>query len=139
MQSNINIIVMLMSFTIANTLYVCNLWSIKCYAAEMRFCFSAANMASIDTYTTIGITIVISFVVFFSLGVLVAICIGCMVKTRSKFKVTLPHPVLEPSMYEIIETDQKKTTSMKIEANSAYGTAEYITCPQLGERETCCL
>eukprot|EP00731_Ephydatia_muelleri_P003888 Em0002g64a len=81
------------------------------------------DMASIDTYTTIGITIVISFVVFFSLGVSLATCIGCMMKTRSKVKVTLPHPALEPSTYEMIETDQKKTTSIKIEANSAYGTA----------------
>ena len=79
-------------------------------------------MVSIATSTIIGITIVISFVVFFSLGVLVATCIGYMVKKRSK--VTLHHPALEPSVYEIIETDQKKITAIKVEANSAYGTAK---------------
>ena len=90
----------------------------------MFFFFPAANLASIDTYTTIGITIVISFVVFFSLGVLVTTCISCMVKTRSK--VTLHHldPALEPSVYEMIETDQKKIKAIALEANSAYGIAK---------------
>ena len=80
------------------------------------------SMASIDNYTIIGITIVISFVVFFSLGVLVTTSIGCMVKKRSK--VTLHHPALEPSVYEMINKDQKKTTTIDMEANSAYGTAK---------------
>ena len=86
-------------------------------------CFlSAANVASIDTYTIIGITIVISFVVFFSLGVLVTTCIGYMVKTRTK--VTLHHPALERSVFEMIETDQKKIKAIELEVNSAYGTAK---------------
>ena len=80
------------------------------------------SMASIDTYTIIGITIVISFVAFFSLGVLVTTFIGCMVKKRSK--VTLHHPALEPSVYEMIDTDQKKTITIDRETNSAYGTTK---------------
>ena len=83
---------------------------------------SAANMASIDTYIIIGITIAISFVVFFSLGVLVTTCIGCMVKTRSK--VTLHHPAMESTTYEMIESMQKKITAIEVEPNSAYGTAK---------------
>ena len=89
----------------------------------MRFGFSAANMASINTYAIIGITIVISFVVFFSLGVLVSTCIGCMVKERSK--VTLHHPAPEPSVYEMVDSNQKKITAIEVKANSAYGASEY--------------
>ena len=79
-------------------------------------------MASIDTYIIIGITIAISFVVFFSLGVLVTTCIGCMVKTRSK--VTLHHPAMESTAYEMIESMQKKITAIEVEPNFAYGTAK---------------
>ena len=81
-------------------------------------------MASIDTYSIIGLTIAIAFVVFFSLGVLVATCIGCVVKKRST--VTLPHQpaLLEPLVYEMIESDQKKIATIKVKINSAYGTAK---------------
>eukprot|EP00731_Ephydatia_muelleri_P003592 Em0001g3592a len=71
-----------------------------------------ANMASIDTYIFIGITIAISFVVFFSLGVLVTTCIGCMVKTRSK--VTLHHPAMESTAYEMIENLNPSSLSCTI-------------------------
>ena len=83
---------------------------------------SAANVASIDTYTIIGITIVISFVAFFSLGVLVTTRIGCMVKKRSK--VTLHHPALGPSVYEMIETHQNIIKAIELVVNSAYETAK---------------
>ena len=79
-------------------------------------------MVSIDTYNIIGITIVISFVVFFSLGVLVTTCIVCMMKKKSK--VTLHHPAVEPSVYEMVDTDPKKTATVDMDANSAYGTAK---------------
>ena len=84
----------------------------------------AANSASIDMYYIIGITIIISFVVFFSLGVLVTTCIGCMVKTRSKVTLHHPNPAMEPSVYEMIKTDQKKIKAIELEVNSAYGTAK---------------
>ena len=47
-----------------------------------------------------------------------------MVKTRSN--ITLHHldPALEPSVYEMIETDQKKIRAIALEANSAYGIAK---------------
>ena len=80
--------------------------------------FSPVNptsMASIDTYAIIGITISISFVVFFSLGVLVAICIGCMAIRRSK--VTTGE---KPPVYDVIETDQKQMASLALETNFSY-------------------
>eukprot|EP00731_Ephydatia_muelleri_P035698 Em0149g4a len=83
-----------------------------------------AYSASIDMGYIIGITIIISFVVFFSLGVLVTTCIGCMVRTRSKVTLHHPNPALEPSVYEMIKTDQKKIKAIELEANSAYGTAK---------------
>ena len=86
--------------------------------------FPAANSASIDMYYIIGITIIISFVVFFSLGVLVTTCFGCMVKTRSKVTLHHPNPALEPSVYEMIETDQNRIKAIELEVNSAYGTAK---------------
>ena len=78
-------------------------------------------MASIDTSTIIGITIAIAFVVFFSMGVLVATSIGCLVKKKPEVS---PHPAMEPSVYEMIETDQKIITAIEVEANSAYGVAK---------------
>ena len=72
----------------------------------------------------IGITIVISFVVFFSLGVLVTTCIGCMVKTRSK--VTLHHPAMESPVYEMTDSNEEKTKAIDLEANSAYGATKYM-------------
>ena len=79
--------------------------------------FSPVNhtsMASIDTYAIIGITISISFVVFFSLGVLVAICIGCMVKRRSK--------VMPDEVHETVGLDRMQ---IAVEANSSYEIARY--------------
>ena len=88
------------------------------------FVFSAANLVSIDMYYIIGITVVISFVVFFSLGVSVTTCIGCMVKTRSKVTLHHPNPALEPSVYEMTETHQNRIKAIELEVNSAYGTAK---------------
>ena len=51
-------------------------------------------------------------------------CIGCMVKTRSK--VTLHHPAMKPSAYEMIENSQTKMTAPEVEPNSAYGTTKVI-------------
>ena len=88
------------------------------------FVFSAANLVSFDMYYIIGITIIISFVVFFSLGVSVTTCIGCMVKTRSKVTLHHPDPAMEPSVYEMIKTDQNRIKAIELEVNSAYGTAK---------------
>eukprot|EP00731_Ephydatia_muelleri_P002271 Em0001g2271a len=90
---------------------------------------TTSNLASIGTHAIIGITIGISFVVFFSLGVLVSTCIGCMVKTRSK--VTLYHPAMKPSAYEMIENSQKTMTAPEVEPNSAYETAKKITATEV--------
>eukprot|EP00731_Ephydatia_muelleri_P020659 Em0013g386a len=91
---------------------------------ELYIHVQANSMASIDT-SIIGLTIAIAFVVFFSLGVLVATCIGCVV-VKKRSTVTLPHQpaLLEPLVYEMIESDQKKITTIKVETNSAYGTAK---------------
>ena len=83
-------------------------------------------MASVDTSTIVGITTVISFVVFFSLGLLLATCIGCMVKTRSKAT-----PIKQQSIvYDMIGTSQERIgtsqewiATIKVEDNSAYESA----------------
>ena len=80
-------------------------------------------MASIDTYTIIGITIAISFIVFFSLGMLMGTCIGCCT-VKKRPKVTRHHPDSEPLSFEMIKTHQKKIAAIEMEANSAYGTAK---------------
>ena len=48
------------------------------------------------------------------------ICICCMVKGTSK--ATLHNPALE-SVYEMVESSQKKISEVNMEANAAYGTA----------------
>ena len=75
--------------------------------------------SAFDSYAVIGITIGTSFVVFFSLGVMVASCI-CVVKMRSK--VTHHHSTMEPSKHEMTNTNQK-VTALVLETNSAYGSA----------------
>ena len=81
-------------------------------------CSSPVNntsVASIETYAIIGITSSISFVVFFSLGVLVAICIGCMVKRKS-----IVTPGEKPPVYETVEPDQIQMAAIAVEANYSY-------------------
>ena len=86
--------------------------------------FPPANtaLASMDTSTVIGITFAISFVMF-SLVVLVAVCVCCLVKQRSK--VILRHPATKPSTHNMIETDQKDTITdigrdITMETNCVY-------------------
>ena len=84
------------------------------------FFFTAVNytavnytsLASIATSTIIGITIGVSFVVFFSLGVLLATCIGCVMKARSKAT-----PDQQKMVYDVIGPHRGV---IEMEANSAY-------------------
>ena len=76
--------------------------------------------SAFDTYSVIGITIGTSFVVFFSLGVMVASCICCVVKMKSK--VIHHHSTTESSKHEMTRTTQK-VTALVVETNSTYGSA----------------
>ena len=84
------------------------------------FFFTAVNytavnytsLASIATSTIIGITIVVSFVVFFSMGVLLATCIGCVMKTRSKAT-----PDQQKMVYDVIGPHRG---AIEMETNSTY-------------------
>ena len=78
-------------------------------------------MASIDINTIIGITIAISLAVFFPSGVLVATCIYCEWKMRSK--VPIHHSALN-KVIELIGTDQKTTMANEVETSSAFGSAK---------------
>ena len=70
-------------------------------------------VASADTNTVIGITVAMTFIVFFSLGVLVTTCICCMVKKRSKVPL---HRPMESSRNDIITVDEKMATEMEPDA-----------------------
>ena len=68
----------------------------------------------------IGVTTAVSFVVFFSLGVMLTMSIGCVLKTKTK--VAIHQPTLELSAYDTIDTDQKKIKhDVEVKTNSAYG------------------
>lgn len=75
----------------------------------------ASEIDSYIFYTVIGILIGTSFVVFFSLFVAM-----CILKKRSK--VSLHHPAMEPSSYEMVGVGQK-VSEIEVETNSAYGIA----------------
>ena len=77
-------------------------------------------MPSIDTSTVVGITFSITFIMAFSLGVLVTICISCISKTRSK--TTSPLPSTPNAPYEVVGINQKKIDVISLESNDAYGT-----------------
>ena len=79
-------------------------------------------MPSIDVSTAVGITVSITFIMAFSLGVLVAICISCISKTRSK--TTSPHPSTPNAPYEMMGINQKKIDVIPLENNDAYGTVK---------------
>ena len=79
-------------------------------------------MPSIDVSTAVGITVSITFIMAFSLGVLVAICISCISKTRSK--TTSPHPSTPNVPYEMVGINQKKIGVIPLETNDAYGTVK---------------
>ena len=85
------------------------------------FFFTAVDytsLASIATSTIIGI---VSFVVFFSLGVLLAIFIGCVMKARSKAT-----PDQQKMVYDVIGPHRGEGGggggggAIDMEANSAY-------------------
>ena len=79
-------------------------------------------MSSIDVSTVVGITVSITFIMAFSLGVLVTICISCISKTRSK--TTSPHPSTPNAPYEVVGINQKKIDVIPLENNDAYGTVK---------------
>ena len=79
-------------------------------------------MPSIGVSTAVGITFSITFIMAFSLGVLVTICISCISKTRSK--TTSPHPSTPNAPYEVVGIDQKKMDVIPLENNDAYGTVK---------------
>ena len=74
-------------------------------------------MPSIDASTAVGITFFITFIMAFSLGVLVTMC---AFKTRSK--TTLPHP---NAPYDVVGINQKKIdVNISLVNNDAYGTVK---------------
>ena len=83
-------------------------------------CYFLYFHAAVDMSLIVGISIPISFLFVCSLGVFVATYIIGTVKMRSKRSIHRhPAPGLEPSVYEMIETDQK---AIDVKTNFAYET-----------------
>ena len=65
---------------------------LQCYKTFTFVClpcvFAASHLPSIDVSTAVSITSITFIMAFFSLGVLVTICISCVSKTRSKNYIT---------------------------------------------------
>ena len=79
--------------------------------------FAASHVPSIDASTAVGITFSITFIMAFSLGVLVTMC---AFKTRSK--TTSPHP---NAPYDVVGINQKKIdVNISLVNNDAYGTVK---------------
>eukprot|EP00731_Ephydatia_muelleri_P033834 Em0039g20a len=76
----------------------------------------SSHVPSIDVSTAVGITFSITFIMAFSLGVLVTVCIF---KTRSK--TTSPHHYTPNAPNEVVGINQKKIDVILIESNAAYG------------------
>ncbi|KAL5500563.1 hypothetical protein EMCRGX_G012148 [Ephydatia muelleri] len=81
---------------------------------------TSSHLPAIDISTVVGITFSITFIMAFSLGVLVTICISCISKTRSK--TTSPHPSTPNATYEVVGIRQKKIDTIELKSNDAYGT-----------------
>ena len=97
---------------------------IECINLCLAWChFAASHVPSIDVSTDVGIIFSITFIMAFSLGVLVTICVS---KTRSK--TTSHHPSTpNPSIpnydvhCEVVSINRKKTDVITLESNDAYG------------------
>ncbi|KAL5500735.1 hypothetical protein EMCRGX_G012333 [Ephydatia muelleri] len=77
----------------------------------------ASHVPSIDASTAVGITFSITFIMAFSLGVLVTMCVS---KTRSK--TTLHHP---NAPYDVVGINQKKIdVNISLVNNDAYATVK---------------
>ena len=92
------------------------------HSCPVSYHFAASHLPSIDVSTAVGITFSITFIMAFSLGVLVTICISCISKTRSK--TTSPHLSTPNAPYEVVGIDQKKMDVIPLENNDAYGTVK---------------
>eukprot|EP00731_Ephydatia_muelleri_P011197 Em0006g91a len=75
-------------------------------SSEARSAVRASHVPSIDASTAVGITFSITFIMAFSLGVLVTMCVS---KTRPK--TTSPHPFTPCALYEVVGINQKKMMS----------------------------
>ena len=80
--------------------------------------FAASHVPSIGVSTAVGITFSITFIMAFSLGVLVTIAISCISKTRSK---TIPTP---NATYEVVGIREKKIEAIELQSNAAYRTVK---------------
>ena len=89
-----------------------NYTAVDCTAVNYTAAVDYTSLASIATSTIIGITIGVSFVVFFSLGVLLATGIGCVMKARSK-----DTPDQQKMVYDEIGPHRG---AIEMETNSAY-------------------
>eukprot|EP00731_Ephydatia_muelleri_P011292 Em0006g186a len=83
-----------------------------------EFSNSTSHVPSIGVSTAVGITFSITFIMAFSLGVLVTIAISCISKTRSK---TIPTP---NATYEVVGIREKKIEAIELQNNAAYGTVK---------------
>eukprot|EP00731_Ephydatia_muelleri_P035787 Em0161g1a len=83
---------------------------------------TSSHLPSIDVSTVVGITFSITFIMAFSLGVLVTICISCISKTKSK--TTSSHPTTSNAPYDVVGIRQKKIDTIELKSNDAYGTVK---------------
>ncbi|KAL5500549.1 hypothetical protein EMCRGX_G012131 [Ephydatia muelleri] len=105
-------------YHLTNFKCIYHLTNFKCIYHLTNFSNDYSHLPSIDVSTAVGITFSITFIMAFSLGVLVTICISCVSKTRS----TLHHPSTPDELYEVVGIDQKTTNVIiPLECNDAYG------------------
>ena len=88
------------------------------YSFSVAYHFVANRLPSIDVSTAVGITLSITFIMAFSLGVLVTICTNCVSKRMCKNK----HPSSPDATYEVVSINQKKVDVIPLESNNAYET-----------------
>ena len=82
--------------------------------------FAASHVPSIGVSTAVGITFSITFIMAFSLGVLVTISII----SKTRFKTAPPHPSTPIAPYEVEGIRENKIDVIPLESNAAYGTAK---------------
>ena len=83
---------------------------------------SGSNIVSIDTPTAVGITFAITFIISFSMGMLVAFIILCVCYIPRVSSITTEASI--PTTYEVVGINQKQTSTIELESNAAYGIAK---------------
>ena len=86
------------------------------------FYFPGLPLACINTSSAVGVTFSITFIISFSMGMLVNVCVAYVMKRNSK-ATSQPPSIPTAITHNLMDINQKSPNAIELESNAAYGTA----------------